>query len=169
MTKKSIELLSQQLQKLDAPGLNLEAWKSQTVAMLSRIFGERSVKTEHIRNLHYDNSSWTLRDTMGKESPEEAARRSARELLEAAITELSLFGQPEQTEGNPVVLALRESLEEHLKISAYRKLLSILNAEVSPEQKRQELRDLLRDADPELPEGFFLSLFSNPLMKGSFN
>ena len=166
MKEKAIEILQQQLVRLDSPDFDLEGWKSQTIVLLGRIFGERSSKTEQIRNLHFDYSSWALRDTRGKSSPLEAARQSARDLIEAAITELEHFGVPEDAGQSPVMIAIKESLEEHVKISTYRKIARILQADIAPEKRREELRDLLRDADPDLPEDFFISLFSHPGMKG---
>jgi hypothetical protein len=166
MKDKAIEILRQQLLRLDHPDFDLEGWKSQTIVLLGRIFGERSYKTERIRNLHYDYSSWALRDTRGKSSPLEAAKQSARDLLEAALTELEQFGVPDEAGSSPVLDAIRASLEEHVKISTYRNIARILQADIAADKRREELRDLLRDAHPDLPEDFFISLFSHPGMKG---
>lgn len=169
MKEKAIEILRQQVKKLDHPDFDLEAWKQQTVVLLGRIFGERSYKTEQIRNLHYDFSSWALRDTRGKSSPVEAAKQGAKDLLEAALIELEQFGIPGEVESTPVLEAIRESLEEHVKISTFRKIASLLQADLPGEKVRDELSDLLRNADPELPEDFFITLFSHPKMKGKLS
>lgn len=166
MKTKAIEILNQQIEKLEHPDFDLEAWKQQTVVLLGRIFGERSYKTEQIKNLHYDYSSWALRDTRGTSSPVEAAKQAAKDLLGAAVIELENFGIPGEEESSPVLDAIRESLEEHLKISTYRKIANLLEADIPVEKVKDELGDLLRNADPDLPEDFFITLFSHPKMKG---
>jgi len=169
MKEKAITILREQIDKLDRKDFDLEAWKTQSIVLMGRIFGERSFKTEQIRSLHYDYSSWSLRDTRGVGSPVDIARKAARDLLEAAITELEHFGLPGETASAPLLAAIRESLEEHLKISAFRKLSGIMDADIPDDKKQEELRDLLRAEDPELPEKFFISLFSHHGMKGQLN
>ncbi|HNQ37909.1 MAG TPA: hypothetical protein PKJ58_08115, partial [Prolixibacteraceae bacterium] len=65
MAEKEIALLRDQIGKLSDPRFDLEAWKNQTIIFLERIFGKESSKVKLIRELHYDYSSWSLRDASG--------------------------------------------------------------------------------------------------------
>lgn len=101
-------LLKQQLAKLEEPGFDLDAWKQHTVIFLERIFGKDSTKLKMIDYLHYDYSSWSLRDTAaaGKTRDKDPVKMQAGEILEAAILELETLGLPEQKSGKSRVWEL---------------------------------------------------------------
>ena len=63
MAEKEIALLKEQIIRLDEKKFDLEAWKNHTIIFLERIFGKDSSKIKMIKELHYDYSSWSLRDT----------------------------------------------------------------------------------------------------------
>jgi hypothetical protein len=94
MSENEIKLLRQQITNLEAKKFDLEAWKSHTVIFVSRIFGNSSEHLRLIRELKYDYSSWSLRDTSGSMQLTDPVRTRAREILEAAISELEIFGAP---------------------------------------------------------------------------
>lgn len=169
MKEKSTEIFARQIEKIDLPDFDLESWKMQTIVLIERIFGERSSLSEQVRNLHSDYSSWTLRDTRGKSSPIENAKQRARDILSAAMIELDQMNYQGEEEQSPVLDAIRESLEEHLKMSAYRKIVGIVQADIPTEQKEEEIRDLLRDSDADLAHDFFVSLFSNSKLKAKLS
>ena len=63
MAEKEISLLQGQIERLNDKKFDLEAWKNHTQIFLERIFGKDSSKLKMIRDLNYDYSSWSLRDT----------------------------------------------------------------------------------------------------------
>ncbi|OYT12791.1 MAG: hypothetical protein B6I19_08515 [Bacteroidetes bacterium 4572_114] len=65
MKQKQIELLQQQIDKLDSKDFDLEAWKNYTIVLLARLFGEDNQKIKQIEKLDYEYNSWSLRDTSG--------------------------------------------------------------------------------------------------------
>ena len=65
MADKEISILKEQIERLNEKQFDLDSWKNQTVIFLERIFGKESSKVKLIRELHYDYSSWNLRDTTG--------------------------------------------------------------------------------------------------------
>ena len=87
-----IELLKQQIASIDTKKFDLEAWKAPTLMFVSRIFGATSEHVRQIRELRYDYSSWTLRDTSGGGQLTDPVRVRAKEILEAAISELQSLG-----------------------------------------------------------------------------
>lgn len=94
MSENEINLIRQQINNLEAKKFDLEAWKSHTMVFVSRIFGPSSEHVRLIRELKYDYSSWSLRDTSGGVHLTDPVRTRAKEILEAAITELETFGTP---------------------------------------------------------------------------
>lgn len=103
MPKKLISLLQKQIEKLKQPDFDLEAWKSATVALLSRIFGEGDSKVKQINELKIDYSSWALRDSNAKYKPVETCKKKGQAILEAAIDEIESFGLP--AKGHSDILA----------------------------------------------------------------
>ncbi|WP_347838318.1 hypothetical protein [uncultured Draconibacterium sp.] len=97
MAEKQIALLQQQLARLDEKKFDLDAWKKHTLIFLERIFGKDNTKLKLIQDLHYDYSSWSLRDTAaaGKTKDKDPVKIQAREILEATILELETLGLPQ--------------------------------------------------------------------------
>ena len=58
MKEKEIELIRNQIKKLDNKDFDLEAWKISTILILERVFGYDSSKITKIKNIHQDLSSW---------------------------------------------------------------------------------------------------------------
>lgn len=111
MSEKEIKLIRQQINSLEAKKFDLEAWKSHTMIFVSRIFGPSSEHVRLIRELKYDYSSWSLRDTSGGVHLTDPVRTRAKEILEAAVTELEIFGAPKQAASSSKILeALRKEL-----------------------------------------------------------
>lgn len=94
MTKKLIKLLQSQIDKLDQPDFDLEAWKSSTTSVLTRVFGGSDVRIKQINELKIDYSSWALRDSNAQYKPVESCKRKGGEILKTAIEEIELFGLP---------------------------------------------------------------------------
>ena len=53
--EKSIEVLEEQIRKLDAKEFDLNAWKNFTTLLLERIFGRQSKKIEAIQKLEAES------------------------------------------------------------------------------------------------------------------
>ncbi len=144
MLEKEISLLKQQIVKLDDKGFDLDAWKIFTINILERIFGANSHKIEQLKELKYDFSSWSLRDTSGSGS----IKKKLRVILESAISELENFGLPQQNSEktekiNEKLLAV---FENELKGFQFKKLKEILQNK-NIEQKTSQLQDFIKDLD----------------------
>ena len=81
MPKKEIDLLKAQIDKLNAKGFDLDAWKKYTIIILARIFGENTQKIKQIDSIEYDYSSWSLRDTTGSNSYLDTCKKLGKEIL----------------------------------------------------------------------------------------
>lgn len=113
MAEKEIALLKEQLARLNEKKFDLEAWKNHTLIFLERIFGKENSKLSLIKELHYDYSSWNLRDTAaaGKTKDKDPVKMQAREILTATITELEKLGLPQsKLETEKVWMLLKDEL-----------------------------------------------------------
>lgn len=126
MAQKEIQLLNNQLHKLEEKSFDLDAWKKQTLLFLTRIFGQQHAIVSLVDNLKYDYSSWNLRDATGNEKSDDPVKMQAREILEAAVLELETLGLPEKTQSAE---KLWEYLEEELTGKQLREIKSILDSE----------------------------------------
>jgi len=113
MAEKEIALLKEQLARLDEKKFDFDAWKNHTLIFLERIFGKDNSKLILIKELHYDYSSWNLRDTAaaGKTKDKDPVKMQAREILTATITELEKLGLPKnKLETEKIWVLLKDEL-----------------------------------------------------------
>lgn len=94
MADQEIKLLEQQIERLNAKNFNLESWKSYTLLILIKIFSAENEFVRQIEQIDFSYNSWSLRDASGNESYEEGKKGQAREILQAAIDELTIYGVP---------------------------------------------------------------------------
>ena len=94
MKAQYIKLLKKQITKLEENTFDLEAWKSSAISVLSRVFGKDDPRTHQIEELKIDYSSWALRDSNANYKPVETAKLKGREILNTAIEEIEIFGDP---------------------------------------------------------------------------
>ena len=132
MAEKEIALLKEQLAKLDEKKFDLDAWKNHTLIFLERIFGKENSKLNLIKELHYDYSSWNLRDTAaaGKIKDSDPIKMQAREILSATIMELERLGLPQDKQENLKVWGL---LQDELTGKQLKEIESIIRSD-SPDK-----------------------------------
>lgn len=92
MKEKLIKLLENQIAKLEEDDFDLEAWKSSTISVLSRVFEKDDPRIQQIDELRIDYSSWMLRDSNSKYKPIEHSKRKGKEILRTAVEEIEVFG-----------------------------------------------------------------------------
>jgi hypothetical protein len=146
MTEKEIALLNGQIARLEETKFDLEAWKNQTIIFLERIFGKESSKIKMIKELHYDYSSWTLRDTAaaGKTKDKDPVRLQAEEILRATVAELESLGLPQDKQEKEKV---RELLRDELTGKQVKEIETLLASE-DPEKLRK-VSDILENIEKE--------------------
>jgi len=165
MSKKEIELLKSRIDKLNAKDFDLEAWKNYTIVILERIFGPENQKIKQIEKIEYDYSSWSLRDTSGYSSYQEACKKLSKEILEASISELENFGLPEkridEKKDDKSLKIILSALEDELKISEYKEIIKIASSELEIEKKQQLLIKKLKSFGSELPGSILTRILAN--------
>ncbi|MBW6536535.1 MAG: hypothetical protein K0B11_16105 [Mariniphaga sp.] len=146
MAEKEIALLNEQIARLDEKKFDLEAWKNRTEIFLERIFGKESPKLKMIQNLHYDYSSWSLRDTYagGSAKDKDPVRIQAKEILEALITELENLGLPQEKQEQQ---KLKELLEDELTGKQVKEIDALLKAD--DQEKTEKISEILETLSKE--------------------
>ncbi len=142
MVDKEIALLKEQIVRLNEKKFDLEAWKNHTIIYLERIFGKDSSKIKMIKELAYDYSSWSLRDTAaaGKTKDKDPIRLQAEEILNAVIVELQTLGLPNQKSEKERIWQL---LEDDLTGKQVKEIEAILKSEAN--DKEEKITEILEN------------------------
>jgi hypothetical protein len=142
---KEIALIRDLILRLDQKPFDLQAWKTNTMMILGRIFGENSRKVELIRAIQPDYSSWSLRDTSGRISQTDECRKMGHEVLDAVIAELEAFGAPVKTEttGNRAL----EAIESFVTVRQSKELAKIMESDQGAEEKELQMSEILKGLD----------------------
>ena len=156
MSENEIELLQQQIASIDNKKFDLEAWKAPTLMFVSRIFGASSEHVRQIRELKYNYSSWTLRDTSGGGQLTDPVRVRAKEILEAAISELQNLGVPPPVNAASGIL---NSFRKELTGKEMQDLDKILLLNES--DKLQSLKSFLNGKDKKMLRSVLIDLLLN--------
>lgn len=96
MKDLKVEILKELVSDFDQKNFDMEAWKIKASLVLKKIFGQNDEKSGLIQNLHYDFSSWSLRDNSGGKQ-HDSIKDQAKEIIESAILELKLSDDQSQT------------------------------------------------------------------------
>lgn len=168
MAQKEIKLLEQQITRLSAKDFNLESWKNYTLIILSKIFGNGNEMSRQIEQIDFKFNSWSLRDASGNESYEEGKKRQAKEILQAAIDELNVFGLPKKDEDALSENQIKELLHfvlDELKGSQVRQLKSIILSKSSDAEKRRLVSELIS----EIGDNTAFDVLTNMVMHPAFS
>jgi flagellar motility protein MotE (MotC chaperone) len=146
MAEKEIALLKEQIARLDEKKFDLEAWKNRTEMFLERIFGKESAKLKMIQNLHYDYSSWSLRDTYagGSSKDKDPVRIQAKEIMEAIISELENLGLPQEKQEQQKI---KELLEDELTGKQVKEIEILLKSD--DKEKTEKISEILENLTKE--------------------
>ena len=159
--KKEIKLLQKQIDKLGADDFDLEAWKSGSIIILERLFGEDNQKIRQIEKIKYDQSSWALREAKGSKNMMETCKNQCREILHISIDELENFGLPDDlTEAHaaPFKTILVQALESELKIAQYKEVVRIIGSDKKIKEKQKELIDTLNSFGHDYAQNILSSI-----------
>ncbi|MFA9391635.1 MAG: hypothetical protein ACERKD_17630 [Prolixibacteraceae bacterium] len=104
MNNQKVVALNELLNSVDQKDFNLDVWKIKASLVVKKIFGSSDEKLELIEALHYDYSSWSLRDKTGSKQPD-TVKAQAKGILESAILELAIGDSV-----HPVLIELQQEL-----------------------------------------------------------
>jgi len=135
MAEKEIALLKEQIKRLEDKKFDLEAWKNHTIIYLERIFGKDNSKIKMIKDLAYDYSSWSLRDTAaaGKTKDKDPVRLQAEEILVASVAELERLGLPKT---KPEKERIWQLLEDDLTGKQLKEIEALIKSDETDKPKK---------------------------------
>jgi len=168
MAQKEIKLLEQQIARLSAKDFNLDSWKNYTLIILSKIFGSGNEMSRQIEQIDFKFNSWSLRDASGNESYEEGKKRQAKEILQAAIDELNVFGLPKKDEDALSENQIKELLHfvlDELKGTQVRQLKNILTSSSTDAEKRRLVSELIS----EIGDNTAFDVLTNMILHPAFS
>ncbi len=168
MVKKEIDLLNNQIKKLDAPDFDFESWKKYSVIILARIFGNKDEKIKQLKNIDFEFNSWSLRDASGNESYEEGSKKLATEVLKAAIDELNIYGIPKTYNPNTEVapIELLNIILDEFKGSQVKELSRILSSQDSKSEKKRRVKELVEEIGEFGSYDIITNILTNPVIEG---
>jgi hypothetical protein len=162
MVKKEIKLLQLQIERLDAKNFDFEAWKKYSLLQLARIFGESDPKIAQLNKIEFEFNSWSLRDASGNESYEEGSKRLSREVLQAAIDELEIYGLPKKSHNkDQVVNEIIGNILDEFKGSQVKKLKEIIASDEMDSEKKRRIKELIEELGENASIGILTNILSN--------
>jgi hypothetical protein len=164
--EKSIEVLEEQIRKLDAKEFDLNAWKNFTILLLERIFGRQSKKIEAIQKIKYDQGSWVLRDETGYTNSMKACKKLGREVLDESIVELRAFGLPEETPDTIPFRIILDALEDELTGSQFREIRKAVTEKSAIEDRKKVLMTKLQGYGSDTALAIVANILSDEQIAG---
>ena len=171
MVENYINLLKNQISKLESENLEFVAWKSSTLIILGRIFGETSLNMEQMNNIKYTQydspagppSNCPTWDkpyySETRKRPSNNVTRSrlsdnlvqciahARGILDTCIIELENFGLPEiiteKTDSSQINIIQTQNQNQTVDLNL---IISSIEDELTRAQSK-EIRSILKSTD----------------------
>ena len=172
MLDKYIALIQKQIENLEAKDFDLKSWKTASVIIVGRIFGENSKIAEEIDNINYDLSSWSLRDTLAKTSNLEACKNKGRSILNVALNELELLGLPNQNNSSekkiPVQIIV-SALKNELKGIQYQELNDIIKSRKKEADKKTLIAEKFKNYGSDVAEQILSSILATTEFKNEID
>lgn len=177
MTDKQIELINKQLEKLESPDFDLEGWKSSSIVILSRIFGDNYSGIKALQNIKYSSS-----DIGGVQWDNlTSCKKQGKDILGACITELETFGQPEQKKTNNSgininltqnqnqtvnINLLISALEDELTVSQLREVNDLMKVDEPKSEKKRKIIDKIKSFGSDVASNILANILTNPNIWG---
>lgn len=163
MVKKEISLLQKQIEKLNSKDFDFEAWKKYSLLQLTRIFGENDPKIAQLKNIEFEFNSWSLRDASGNESYEEGSKSLAKEVIQAAIDELNIYGIPgHESNVDEISKEIITIILDEFKGSQVKELQKILNSKISLAEKKRRIKELIVELGENTSMEIITNILTNP-------
>jgi hypothetical protein len=178
MSKKEIELIKGQIDKLSDSHFDVDSWKSSTNVILSRIFGSNYEGIKSIKSIRHsaggisfggqDSAFWDNKET---------CKKQGRDILGACIKELETFGVPEignnKEHGINITLTQNQhqtvninliisALEDELTGTQMKEIKEIMKVHEPVESKKKKISDKLKSFGSDVASNIISNILTNP-------
>lgn len=133
-TELYIEKLNELKKELDQKSFNLDSWKLKTINILRTIFGAEYINIEQLDQIHYDYSSWSLRDSSGGKNIDKVLDM-AHAIIDTAIFDVTIKASNQ-----------KETIQNILDTNQYQKLTELLNQEQIDDSSLKSLLQKLEES-----------------------
>jgi len=178
MIEKKIELLKNQIFKLENQDLDIDGWKGSTTIILERIFSENHPSIRAIREIKHSVSNLTALGGSYRNNISQC-KIQGKEILETCILEIESLGLPEKKENhNPgininltqnqtvSVSILISALKDELNKSQLKELNELLESNESVSQKKNKIVEKLISFGSDVASNILANIITNPNIFG---
>jgi hypothetical protein len=181
MVQKQIELIRNQIIKLEEKEFDLDAWKSSTSVILGSIFNDNYQGVKAIDKIKFDSGGWAIGDASHFWDNMVSCKKQGKEILEACIVELETFGLPEKKEkdnsGININLTqnqnqtvninlLISALEDELTVSQLRDVNELMKTDEPKSEKKRKIIDKIKSFGSDVASNILANILTNPNIWG---
>jgi len=187
-----IEKYITSLEKLSNPAFqsrsDLNAWKSKTINLITRIYGNNSKQEEQVNGIEFKNypSSTFAGVTAGGGNNAASCEKEASELISGFISDIQEFGLPDKLVDNDsgndkINIALTqyqnqtvniniiwESIEDELTGKQVKELRKIIEGKGNKDEKKKKVLEKLSDFGANVASNVLSSILTNPAILSAF-
>lgn len=154
ITEKIIKILNGQLEKLDDPEFDFNAWKGSTITILDRAFGRDNSHTEQLEKIEISAGGFGIGDAYHSWDNVDECKAQGREIVRMSIVELEEFGLPALKENSPGGISINLSQNQTVNINF---IIKAVEDTLTGTQVR-ELREIVESDGPR--EGKVKKIFT---------
>ncbi|MDN3722753.1 hypothetical protein QRD02_00035 [Aequorivita sp. SDUM287046] len=181
MIDKQIELLKKQIEKLDENNFNLDAWKSSTIIILGRIFNTNYQGITSIDKIKFSRGGGGFSGKTHFWDNMTSCKKQGKDILEACITELEIFGEPEKvnSEKSEITINLSQNqnqtinitllisaLEDELTISQLSEVNELMKADEPKSVKKVKIIEKIKTFGSDVASNILANILTNPNIWG---
>ncbi|CAI8207555.1 MAG: Uncharacterised protein [SAR116 cluster bacterium] len=179
MIEKQIELIQNQIDKLEHKEFDLSAWKSSTILVLDRIFGNDFQGIKSIENIKYKSGGIATGSSSSFWNNMSSFKKQGKDILETCITELKTFGEREKTanidSGININLTQNQTvnlnliinaLEDELTVSQMKELKKIMKDGDTKADKKKKIIDKIKGFGSDVAVNILTNILTNPAIWG---
>jgi hypothetical protein len=179
MIEKQIELIKNQILKLDSSDFDLKAWKGSSILILDRIFGSDFQGLQTIENIKYSSGGVYTGNSSTSWNNMVSCKKIGKEILETCITELETFGIREKIQPNSSgininltqnqsvnINLLVSALEDELTVSQMREVNEIMQSQENSTEKKSKILEKIKSFGTDVATNILANILTNPAIWG---
>ena len=179
MIEKQIKLIQIQIEKLENKEFDLDAWKSSTILVLDRIFGNDFQGIKSIESIKYKSGGISVGDSSNFWNIMSSCKRQGRDILETCITELKTFGAREKINNNDSGININltqnqtinlnliiTALEDELTVSQMKELKKIMENSDNKSEKKKKIIEKIKGFGSDVAVNILTNILTNQAIWG---
>jgi hypothetical protein len=179
MIEKQIDLIQKQIEKLTSSDFDLSAWKSSSILILDRIFGNDFQGIKAIEKINYKSGGLSMGNHSSSWNNMDSCKKQGKEILLTCITELETFGEREKPQNNNSgininltqnqsvnISLLVSALEDELTVSQMREVNEIMQSTEDSQNKKVKILDKIKNFGSDVASNILANILTNPAIWG---